>query len=82
VFQFEGRETALDPKVGIFVTVNPGYVGRTQMPESLKALFRPAVCIAPDLEVICLTILASEGFLQAKVSRYRTGLHSTLCSSK
>jgi dynein heavy chain len=39
----------------------------TELPESVKALFRPVVCIVPDLEMICLIMLFSEGFLQAKV---------------
>ncbi|KAJ9583317.1 hypothetical protein L9F63_022334, partial [Diploptera punctata] len=66
-FIFEGQEIAMDSKVGIFVTMNPGYAGRTELPESVKALFRPVVCIVPDLELICLIMLFSEGFLQAKV---------------
>ena len=65
--QFDGLEIKLDPKVGIFITMNPGYAGRTELPESVKALFRPVVCIVPDLEMICLIMLFSEGFLQAKV---------------
>ncbi|KAI4469012.1 dynein heavy chain [Holotrichia oblita] len=66
-FIFEGVEINLDPKVGIFITMNPGYAGRTELPESVKALFRPVVCILPDLEMICLISLFSDGFLQAKV---------------
>lgn len=66
-FNFENQEICLDLKVGIFVTMNPGYAGRTELPESVKALFRPVVCIVPDLEMICLIMLFSEGFLQAKV---------------
>ena len=58
----------MDPKVGMFITMNPGYAGRTELPESVKALFRPVVCIVPDLQMICLIMLFSEGFLQAKVS--------------
>jgi hypothetical protein len=57
--------------------MNPGYEGRTDLPESVKAMFRSAVCIAPDMEIICLTILFSEGFSQAKVSRPSTALLST-----
>ncbi|KAM7359342.1 dynein heavy chain at 89D isoform 2-T2 [Cochliomyia hominivorax] len=66
-FIFEENEIKIDKKVGIFVTMNPGYAGRTELPESVKALFRPVTCIKPDLELICLISLFSDGFLRAKV---------------
>ena len=65
--QFEGVEIVLDSRVGIFITMNPGYAGRTELPESVKALFRPVVVIVPDLQQICEIMLFSEGFLLAKV---------------
>lgn len=66
-FQFEGTEIALDSRMGIFITMNPGYAGRTELPESVKALFRPVVVIVPDLQQICEIMLFSEGFLTAKL---------------
>ncbi|XP_056602848.1 dynein axonemal heavy chain 10 isoform X1 [Triplophysa dalaica] len=66
-FHFEGHEISLDNRIGIFITMNPGYAGRTELPESVKALFRPVVVIVPDLQQICEIMLFSEGFLMAKV---------------
>lgn len=67
LLQFEGGEISLDPRMGLFITMNPGYAGRTELPESVKALFRPVMCIVPDLQQICEIMLFSEGFLLAKV---------------
>jgi len=47
--------------------MNPGYLGRSELPEGLKALFRPITVVVPDLELICENMLMAEGFVEAKI---------------
>jgi dynein heavy chain, axonemal len=61
----EGDEVDLDPTCGAFITMNPGYLGRSELPEGLKVLFRPITVMVPDLVLICENMLMAEGFIEA-----------------
>jgi dynein heavy chain len=68
-FVFEDEDIMLchSPFCSAYITMNPGYAGRTELPESVKALFRPCAMITPDMDLICEIMLMSEGYSMGKV---------------
>ncbi|KAF5834390.1 hypothetical protein DUNSADRAFT_8976 [Dunaliella salina] len=78
-FMFEDVEIILRSTVMAFITMNPGYPGRAELPESLKALFRPVSMVVPDLALICEIMLMAEGFQMSKILARKFVILYKLC---
>jgi dynein heavy chain len=65
-FTFDGEHVPLFETCMAFITMNPGNADRTELPESLKTLFRPVSMVKPDMDLITEIILFSEGFVRCK----------------
>jgi dynein heavy chain, axonemal len=79
---FEETDIFVDPEFAVYITMNPGYAGRSALPDNLEALFRPVAMMVPNYALIGEIMMFSYGYLESQACAQKMVATFSLCAEQ